>query len=78
MTGKAGVFNYYETIFRAEDEMIYAPYMGEAYELTSKGKPRKDKTAYYTTYWRTYQMSDHCPCGWNSRSTIQTSSCRIS
>jgi len=61
MTGKAGVFNYYETIFRVEDEMIYAPYMGEAYELTSKGKPRKDKTAYYTTYWRTYQMSDHLP-----------------
>ena len=35
--------------------------MGEAYELTSKGKLRKDKTAYYTTYWRTYQMSDHLP-----------------
>lgn len=61
MTGKAGVFNYYETVFRAEDEMIYVPCMGEAYEKTSKGTPRKDKTSYYMIYWRTHQMSDHLP-----------------
>ena len=60
-TGRAGVFNYYETVFGEEDESLYAPYMGEAYHTTSKGKPRQDKSAYYLTYWRTHQMSDHLP-----------------
>jgi exonuclease III len=60
-TRKAGVFNYYETVFRPEDEAIYAPLIGNAYHTTSTGKPRKDKTAYYLTYWRTHQMSDHLP-----------------
>jgi len=59
--GKSGVFNYYETVFRNDDEAIYAPYMGEAYNTTEAGKPRKDKSAYYRTYWRTHQMSDHFP-----------------
>jgi hypothetical protein len=62
-TGKAGVFNYYETVFTEADEAFYANDMGEAYLTTSKGKDRdaKSKTRYYKTYWRTYQMSDHLP-----------------
>lgn len=61
-TGKAGVFDFYETVFRPEDEPIYAPIMGKAYQ-TSKGKPRsaESKSRYYKTYWRTHQMSDHLP-----------------
>jgi hypothetical protein len=55
------VFNFYETVFRPEDEPIYAPYMGEAYHTTSSGKPREDPSRYYMTYWRTHQMSDHLP-----------------
>ena len=58
---QAGIFNYYKSVFRPEDEAIYAPLIGEAYHTTSAGKPRKDKTAYYITYWRTHQMSDHLP-----------------
>ncbi len=60
-TGNAGVFDYYDTIYTLADETIYIPDMGPAYNTTSDGKPRQDKTAYYKTYWRTYQMSDHLP-----------------
>jgi endonuclease/exonuclease/phosphatase family metal-dependent hydrolase len=61
-TGKAGVFNYYETVFRdtPEDKAIYMKHMPN-YETTTKGEPRKakSKATYYQTYWRTHQMSDH-------------------
>ncbi|KON32445.1 hypothetical protein AC477_03005 [miscellaneous Crenarchaeota group-1 archaeon SG8-32-1] len=61
-TGKAGVFDYYKTVFcdTPEDKAIYMRYMTE-YETTKEGKPRKEssKAIYYQTYWRTHQMSDH-------------------
>lgn len=60
-TGKAGVFDYYDTVFRAEDEAKYIKDMGEAYNTTAAGTPRTNKSAYYKTYWRTHQMSDHLP-----------------
>ena len=60
-TGKAGVFDYYDVVFREEDETAYIKDMGEAYGTTSAGTPRTNKSAYYKTYWRTYQMSDHLP-----------------
>ena len=63
-TGKAGVFNYYKTVFRdtPEDKAIYMKHMPD-YETTTEGKPRteKSKANYYQTYWRTHQMSDHLP-----------------
>ncbi|MEL7673458.1 MAG: endonuclease/exonuclease/phosphatase family protein [Chloroflexota bacterium] len=60
-TDRAGVFNYYESIFRLDDEQLYVPYMGDAYHFSNGNQPRKDKTAYYRDYWRTHQMSDHLP-----------------
>ncbi len=59
----AGVFNFFKHVFREGDEAEYAPYMGDAYKQTSKGTPRsaKSSSGYYTTYWRTHQMSDHLP-----------------
>ena len=60
-TGRAGVFNYYDVVFTEEDESIYIPLMGESYNTTEAGTARKDKSLYYKTYWRTYQMSDHLP-----------------
>ncbi|NOT52448.1 MAG: endonuclease/exonuclease/phosphatase, partial [Chitinophagaceae bacterium] len=60
-TGKAGVFDFYDTVYTLADETIYIPDMGEAYNKTADGKPRENKTLYYKTYWRTYQMSDHLP-----------------
>ena len=61
--GPAGIFNYYESVFRAQDRATYAEAMGPAYEKTSAGKPRSEssKAQYYLTYWRTFQMSDHLP-----------------
>ncbi|MBN2471881.1 MAG: endonuclease/exonuclease/phosphatase family protein [Anaerolineae bacterium] len=59
--GMSGAFDYYETVFRDEDEALYIPYMGEAYHVTSRGAPRQNKSLYYQTYWRTHQMSDHLP-----------------
>lgn len=58
----AGVFNFYDTFFRAEDETIYAEAMGSDYAVKSDGTPRDDsgRRRYYRD-WRTYQMSDHLP-----------------
>ena len=60
-TGKAGVFDYYDVVFRAEDEAEYIAEMGDAYHTTGEGTPRANKSAYYKTYWRTHQLSDHLP-----------------
>ncbi len=62
-TGKAGVFNFFETVYGEADADLYAAEMGESYLKTSKGKPRDDagKLSYFRTYWRTHQMSDHLP-----------------
>lgn len=61
--GPAGVFDYYESVFRKEDQASYIPDMGEDYDVTSKGAQRTEagKATYYKSYWRTYQMSDHLP-----------------
>lgn len=61
MTGKAGVFDFYKTVYRIEDEDEYMPYMMPAFETKKDGTPRSDKSKknYYKSYWRTHQMSDH-------------------
>ncbi|NQW12974.1 MAG: endonuclease/exonuclease/phosphatase family protein [Rhodobacter sp.] len=61
LTGKAGVFNYFDTVYTDADEPIYVPQMGEAYDTISSGEPRENESTYYQTYWRTFQMSDHLP-----------------
>ena len=61
----AGVYNYYEYIYRdkkkdeeeIEDEAVYAADMGKKYE---EKKNAKQKKRYYKD-WRTHQMSDHLP-----------------
>ena len=60
-SGRAGVFNYYKTILRKEDEAIYATAMGERYLTNEDGTPRKNPSLYYNTYWRKFQLSDHLP-----------------
>jgi endonuclease/exonuclease/phosphatase family metal-dependent hydrolase len=39
-TGKAGVFDFYKTVFRPEDELLYIEEMGQSYQVKSNGKPR--------------------------------------
>jgi hypothetical protein len=60
---EAGVFDYYQYVYREEDEPLYVEDMGEAYLRKNDGTERTEqgRTSYYKTYWRTYQMSDHLP-----------------
>jgi hypothetical protein len=51
-TGRAGVFDFYKSVFPRDDHETYAELMGEAY------KKAKNPKRYYND-WRTYQMSDH-------------------
>lgn len=51
-TGKAGVFDFYESVFHRDDHRPYASIMPEKY------KAAKDPKRYYND-WRTHQMSDH-------------------
>src|SRR5215216_6105424 len=59
---EAGVFDYYEYVYRQEDEVLYIEDMGKAYVETKDGEKRDEKgrTRYYRD-WRTYQVSDHLP-----------------
>jgi endonuclease/exonuclease/phosphatase family metal-dependent hydrolase len=63
LTGHAGVFDYYQSVFRDDDQDSYAPDIGDALLHTDDGKLRdaKAQRLYYRTYWRTFQMSDHLP-----------------
>jgi hypothetical protein len=54
---KAGVFNFFESVYRDEDETVYRAEMDEGY---AKAKTPRDKTNYYRQ-WRTFHMSDHLP-----------------
>ena len=62
-TGRAGVLDYFQSVFRSDQRDEYAASIGEPYSTTSSGQPRTErgKTQYYSTYWRTHQMSDHLP-----------------
>ena len=54
---RAGVFNFFESVYRDEEEPVYAPEMGEGY---AKAKTPRNKTNYYRQ-WRTFHISDHLP-----------------
>ncbi len=64
MTGAAGVFDYYQVVFRdtVEDKATYMEYMTD-FDVKKNGQPRSERSKknYYQTYWRTHQMSDHLP-----------------
>jgi endonuclease/exonuclease/phosphatase family metal-dependent hydrolase len=49
---RAGVFDFFEVVYRTDEESIYRPFMR---------KPGSDD--FYASYsrWRTHQMSDHLP-----------------
>jgi exonuclease III len=58
-TGKAGVFNFFKSVFRLsdDDEATYSGDMGKKYQ--AEKDPKKKRT--YYQQWRTFQMSDHLP-----------------
>ncbi|MGH8175432.1 MAG: hypothetical protein ACREV5_04115 [Steroidobacter sp.] len=47
-SGKAGVFDFYESVYRLDEEILY-----ESERQEKPGRSFKD--------WRTYRMSDHLP-----------------
>jgi endonuclease/exonuclease/phosphatase family metal-dependent hydrolase len=51
-TGRAGVFNFYQSIYGEDQEVVYEADMGPKYQAA------KNRSRYYKD-WRTYQMSDH-------------------
>ncbi len=61
-TGRAGVFDVFELVYRLQDEPCYAAEMGPAYLQTKDGRARTEveRHGYYRD-WRTYQVSDHLP-----------------
>lgn len=65
LTGRAGVFDFYQTVFRDSDEdrAVYHADMMPSIERKKDGEPRAPSAqkTYYKTYWRTHQMSDHLP-----------------
>lgn len=59
----AGIFDFFETVYRVEDEAYYGQQgMVDGYSRMKNGKPRtrKQKQSYYNI-WRTFQISDHLP-----------------
>jgi len=65
MTGRAGIFDFFKTVYRDEDRTTYEPYMPNGYTTKGNGDPRPEDGSYskkwYYGQWRTYQMSDHFP-----------------
>jgi endonuclease/exonuclease/phosphatase family metal-dependent hydrolase len=65
LTGKAGVFEFYKSVYRDEDRKIYEEYMPDGYWKKNDGSDRPEEGKYskkwYYGNWRTYQMSDHLP-----------------
>lgn len=63
--GRAGVFNLYKSVFRAEDKDVYFEHMKKLDELEvdADGRPgdTAPNTSYYLDTWRTFQMSGHLP-----------------
>lgn len=57
----AGTVDPFETVFKDDDEDSYAAHMGPRYRTFSNGKrkTKAEKTSFYRSMWRTYQMSDH-------------------
>lgn len=68
---RARVFDFYETVYRAEDEGLYVRDMGEPYMKS------KNPMQYYRSKWRTFQMSDHLPM-WMQLRTMRAPAGRLS
>jgi endonuclease/exonuclease/phosphatase family metal-dependent hydrolase len=61
-TGRAGVFDPFEFVYRLDDEDTYLPEMGDGYTTSRAGAPRSQAQQHrYYREWRTHQMSDHLP-----------------
>lgn len=53
----AGVFNFFDTVFKEDQLPIYKKYFSD--EILEKNKDDKKLNTYYKSKYRTFQMSDH-------------------
>ncbi len=61
-TGRAGVFDPFESVMRVEDEVAYTEDLGDGYAHTRAGRERTEAERHrYYREWRTHQLSDHLP-----------------
>lgn len=62
MTCRGGVFNFFNYVYRDEDEARFAEDMGKSYLFYRSGDPRDEaaRRRFYRS-WRTHQLSDHLP-----------------
>jgi len=59
VTERGGVFDYFDVVFRENDERTYAATMGEPYRTKRAAENGKALASRYYKDWRTHQMSDH-------------------
>ncbi|MFQ6120827.1 MAG: endonuclease/exonuclease/phosphatase family protein [Methanosarcinales archaeon] len=60
----AGVFKYYESVFKDNEYEVYKDFMDPSKrDFDKNGNPNDElgKIEYYKEVWRTFQMSDHYP-----------------
>ncbi len=60
----AGVFDFYQAVFKNDEFETYKDFMSSGKrDIGKDGKPRSKtgKIEYYQKIWRTFQMSDHLP-----------------
>jgi endonuclease/exonuclease/phosphatase family metal-dependent hydrolase len=66
----AGVFNYYDSVFRKDEFAAYFPIASNRDKVLTEGDNKGKKIwgdddaaheTYFTKQWRTWQMSDHLP-----------------
>ena len=61
-TGRAGVFDPFESVYRDTDEKVYVADMGDGYRTSRAGNQRSERQRHrYYRDWRTHQLSDHLP-----------------
>ena len=62
-TGNSGTFSFYDFVFKNEDQAIYEHLMQDKTHNTIAyaDMTAAQKSHYYQSYWRTFQMSDHLP-----------------
>lgn len=61
-TGRAGVFDAFESVYLIDQEQEYVPEMGDGYTVSRAGNTRTEAQRHrYYRDWRTHQLSDHLP-----------------
>ncbi len=58
---QAGVFNFFDSVYRLEDKKTYLPFYESFQKQATHLKTVKSKAIFYRQFWRMAQMSDNLP-----------------